>query len=145
MNSNETERQEDPLDGSALSPQRSESSPVPGEISAREAVRRAVGELGAEVEVEDVLAHVQGKYGLDPPRATALAYLSEAKKDVRHGAGLEPRRRGRSRKGAGNGHPACAPPVAAPAVEEVVDALEVLRELCDRLGDDNIHRLLDTL
>jgi hypothetical protein len=30
-------------------------------------------------------------------------------------------------------------------VEEVVDALEVLRELCDRLGDDNVRRLLDAL
>ena len=63
-----------------------DSTPAPetavpgGDISAREAVRRAVAELGADAELDDVLAHLQAKYGLCPPRGTAQSYLSLAAK-----------------------------------------------------------------
>ena len=118
----------------------SEIDSTPADISVREAVRRAVAELGADVELDDVLAHIQSKYNLCPPRGTAQSYLSLARKDARDGLPNEPRRRGRPRKLAPNGQ---APP--ALALDEVIDAVEFLRDLFDRLGEDNLRRLLDAL
>jgi hypothetical protein len=37
----------------------------------------------------------------------------------------------------------CQPPV--PALDDVIEAVEILRDLLDRLGDDNVRRLLDAL
>jgi hypothetical protein len=118
-----------------------EPAPAAGDLSAREAVRRALGELGPDAEVEAVHAHLQSRFGLTPPRTTVQNYLNLARKDLRDGIPLEPRRRGRPRKPPANG----TAPVPAALVEAVVEALEVLRDLCDRLGDDNVRRLLDTL
>jgi hypothetical protein len=39
-----------------------ETVAAPGDISAREAVRRAVAELGPDAELDDVIAHLQSKY-----------------------------------------------------------------------------------
>ena len=117
-----------------------ETTAAPGDISAREAVRRVVAELGADAELEDVLAHIQSKYGLCSPRGTAQSYLSLARKGTRDGSPNEPRRRGRPRKLAVNGQ---SPP--APALDEVIDAVEILRDLLDSLGEDNLRRLLDAL
>jgi hypothetical protein len=33
----------------------------------------------------------------------------------------------------------------SPALDEVIDAVEILRDLADRLGEDNLRRLLDAL
>jgi hypothetical protein len=35
------------------------------------------------------------------------------------------------------------PPV--PALDEVIEVVEILRDLLDRFGDDNLHRLPDAL
>jgi hypothetical protein len=117
-----------------------ETAAALGDLSVREDVRRTVAELGADAELDDVLAHIQSKYGLCPPRGTAQSYLSLARKDARDGLSGELRRRGRPRKVAVNGQ---LPP--APALDEVIDAVEILRDLSDSLGEDNLRRLLDAL
>ena len=139
MTHDNTEAQADDRNGVADATPTDESIAQPGDISAREAVRRSVAELGAEAELDDVLAHIQAKYGLCPPRGTAQSYLSLARKDARDGPPTEPQRRGRPRKLAANGQP------PAPALDEVIDAVEILRDLSDRLGDDNLRRLFDAL
>lgn len=134
------EQPSDALHGVADDTPTAENSASPSDISAREAVRRGVAELGADAELDDVLAHIQNKYGLNPPRGTAQSYLSLARKDARDGPPTAPRRRGRPRKLAANGQ---SPP--ALALDEVIDAVEFLRDLFDRLGEDNLRRLLDAL
>ena len=129
----------DALDSAADATPAAETTATPGDISAREAVRRSVAELGPDAELDDVLAHIQSKYGLCPPRGTAQSYLSLARRDARDGPLTEPRRRGRPRKPAVNGQP------PAPALDKVIEAVEILRDLADRLGEDNLRRLLDAL
>ena len=133
------EAQTDGIDSDADDPPSPETATPVGDISAREAVRRAVAELGADVELDDVLAHIHSKYVLCPPRGTAQSYLSLTRKDARDGPLTEPRRRGRPRKPAVNGQP------PAPALDKVIEAVEILRDLADRLGEDNLRRLLDAL
>ncbi len=119
-----------------------ESAAPGGDISAREAIHRAVAELGPEAEIDDVLTYLRAKYGLCPPRVTAQSYLSLARKDARDGTSTETRRRGRPRKLAANY--LCFPP-PSPTLDDAIDAVEILRDLCDRLGDDDVCRLLDAL
>ena len=130
----------DVLDGIAEATPAAETTATPGDISVREAVRRAVAVLGPDAELDDLLAHIQNKYGLCPPRGTAQSYLSLTRRDARDGLPTDPRRRGRPRKLVVNSH---SPP--ALALGEVIDAVEILRDLSDRLGEDNLRRLLDAL
>ena len=51
----------DAHDGVADATPTAESAAPPSDISAREAMRRAVSELGADAELDDVLAHIQSK------------------------------------------------------------------------------------
>jgi hypothetical protein len=139
LTQNISEAHTDALDGNADPTPPPESTPS-GDISVREAVRRVLAELGPDAELEAVLARIESQFSLCPPRGTVQTYLSLARKDNREGASGESRRRGRPRKAAGNG-----PPPAAPSIDEVIEAVEILRDLLDRLGDDNLHRLLDAL
>ena len=130
----------DALDDAADPAPTAESAATSGDISVREAVRRVLTELGPDAELDAVLTRIEAQFGLCPPRGTVQTYLFLARKDTRDSASGEPRRRGRPRKAGGNGHP---PP--APSIDEVVEAVEILRDLSDRLGEDNLHRLLDAL
>jgi hypothetical protein len=140
MTHDNAEPQADDCNGVADATPTPETTAPPGDISVREAVRRAVAELGADAELDDILAHLQSKYSLCPPRGTVQSYLSLARKEARDGTISEPRRRGRPRRSASvNG------PAPTPSLDDAIDALEILRDLADRLGDDNLHRLLDVL
>lgn len=140
MTQNTAEPHSDALDD-AIDPTPSpESATASGDISVREAVRRVLAELGPDAELDAMLARIESQFGLSPPRGTVQTYLSLARKDNRDGSSGEPRRRGRPRKASGNG-----PPVATPSIDEVIEAVEILRDLSDRIGDDNLRRLLDAL
>lgn len=140
MTHDNAEPQADDRNGIPEATPTAETTASPGDISAREAVRRAVSELGADAELDDVIAHLQSKYNLCPPRGTVQSYVSLARKEARDGSPTEPRRRGRPRRSASaNGQS------PTPSIDEVIHAVEILHDLLDRLGDDNLHRLLDAL
>ncbi|MGH2509716.1 MAG: hypothetical protein ACRDHZ_20240, partial [Ktedonobacteraceae bacterium] len=118
------ESHHDALDSVSYTTPTPDTATPPSDLSVREAVRRAVAELGPDAELDDVLAHLHTKFALTPPRGTAQTYLCLARKDARDAANSEPRRRGRPRKTAANGP---APP--APALDDVIEAVEILRDL----------------
>jgi hypothetical protein len=142
MTHDNAEPQADDRNGVADATPTTETAARLGDISAREAVRRAVAELGADAELDDVIAQLQSKYNLCPPRGTVQSYLSLARKESRDGSAAEPRRRGRPRRSAAANGQTLTP---TPSIDDAIDALEILRDLTDRLGDDNLHRLLDVL
>lgn len=132
-------RQEQPQISNGVPNANPDNAAVSGELSVREAVRRTLAELGDDAELDEVLAYLDTKFALTPPRGTVQTYLSLARKQRRDGAASEPRRRGRPRKANSND------PTLNPALDEVLDAVEILRDLSDRLGDENLRRLLDAL
>jgi hypothetical protein len=119
MTHDNAEPQTDDRNGVADATPATETVAPPGDISAREAVRRAVAELGADAELDDVIAHLQSKYNLCPPRGTVQSYLSLARKEARDGTAEPRRRRGRPRRTAAINGQTLTP---TPSIDDAIDA-----------------------
>jgi hypothetical protein len=108
------------------------------------AVREAVKTLGVEASLADVRKWVKDKYNLEMTDATLQNYVSAARKEVREQTGKPPARAPRkqampaaARSSTGNG--------AGLGVDQVVEAITVLKGLVQKLGKENVAKLVEAL
>jgi hypothetical protein len=108
------------------------------------AVREAVKTLGVEASLADVRKWVKDKYNLDMTDATLQNYVSAARKEVREQTGKPPARtprkqamRAAARSSTGSG--------AGLGVDQVVEAITVLKGLVQKLGKENVAKLVEAL
>jgi hypothetical protein len=104
------------------------------------AVREAVKVLGVAAPVADVRKWVQDKYKLDLTDSVAQNYTSIARRETRTGSNGKapaPKKRGGGRKKAAA--------VGGAGVDEVVNAVATLKQLTDKLGKDNVVKLVGAL
>jgi hypothetical protein len=108
------------------------------------AVREAVKTLGVESPLAEVRKWVREKYALEMTDATLQNYVSAARKEVRERNGRAPAKAPRkqamptaARSSRGNG--------VGLGVDQVVEAITVLKGLVQKLGKDNVAKLLEAL
>jgi hypothetical protein len=102
------------------------------------AVREAVKTMGVDASVEAVRKWVKENYSLDLTDSVAQNYTSIARKEARAGSNgaAAPARKKRGPKPA-------AP--ASAGVDDVVNAVAMLKTLTDKIGKDNVVKLVGAL
>ena len=110
------------------------------------AVRLAVRELGIEAAVAAVRKWVKEKYNVDMTDATAQNYVSSAKREIRE-AKDTPSTAMSSPAAPAAFHPRAMPNAMRNGVEieQVVEAVTVLKDLVGTLGKSNVLKLVDAL
>jgi hypothetical protein len=118
------------------------------------AVREAVKELGVEALIGDVRQWVKDKYDLDMSDGLAQTYTYTARKELRERNGsASPNTPKKAVMQASTPPKAVTPPPvqapvskgASPGVEEIIEAINVLKGLAQKLGKDNLVKLLDAV
>jgi hypothetical protein len=107
------------------------------------AVREAVKTLGVEASLGEVRKWVKDKYNLDMTDATLQNYVSAARKEVREQTGKPPARTPRKQAMPAAARTSSSSP--ALRVDQVVEAITVLKGLMQKLGKDNVAKLLEAL
>jgi len=107
-------------------------------MSKAQAVRNALAE-GVE-EIGDIEGFVKSRYGIEIPRQMISAYKAMEKKRAEKATG-KPGRKSRGAESSGS-----APRARSGGSEsELLDAMEAMKPLVDKLGAENVKRIVDLL
>jgi hypothetical protein len=114
-------------------------------ITTLNAVREAVKTLGVESPLAEVRKWVKHQYNLAMTDATAQKYFYDARKELREQTATPPPARTPRKQAMPAAARSAGGNSAGLGVDQVVEAITVLKGLVQKLGKDNLAKLLGAL